>query len=360
MRTPATAAESHTTLPAGTRRHRFRPNLFILALPAAVLLAWCCPGPGSRGGTFSLGNLALGGVSAVFFGYGLRTEWQQFVAGLRLWKMHLLIQGITFLLFPVLVYPWQWGLTDPHSRQLWLGIFFLAALPSTISSSAVLVSLTGGNLPLAVVNAGLSGIIGIVATPLWMSLAGGQVNGSLTSLGTASIRLTLLILAPMCLGGMLTPWFGTLARRHERWLRMADQTVVLLIVYTSFSRSFERGIPPSLSASGLTIIFLAVLTLFGSVAILVPVTCALVGADRSEQLTVFFCGCTKSLSHGVVMAKVLFGTQPIAAVVIVPVMVYHFIQLTVLGAAAAVIGPTPPVSEIQKKRGDGSQPPPRP
>lgn len=335
--------------PSGPYDKRFRPNLFILALPAAVLLAWCFPGPGSRGGTFSLGNLALGGISAVFFGYGLRTEWQSFLACLRLWKIHLLIQGITFLLFPLLVYPWQWGLTDPHSRQLWVGTFFLATLPSTISSAAVLVSLTGGNLPLAVVNAGLSGFIGVVATPLWLSLAGGRTNGDWAVLVTDSLQLALLILAPMCLGGALTPWFGAFARRHEHWLRLGDQSVVLLIVYTSFSRSFERGIPPSLSASGLMLLFLGVLALFGSVAVLVSATCVLLGMDRPERLTAFFCGCTKSLSHGVVMAKVLFGTQPIAAVIIVPVMIYHFVQLTALGLVAATIGSTPAVVEIHKK-----------
>ena len=345
----AAPAAPSSAAPARSRKKRFRPNLFILALPAAVLLAWCFPGPGSRGGAFSLGSLALGGVSAVFFGYGLRTEWQPFLAGLRLWKMHLLIQAIAFLLFPQLVYPWQSGLTDPHSRQLWLGMFFLAALPSTISSSAVLVSLTGGNLPLAVVNAGLSGFIGVAATPFWLSLAGGQTNGDWATLEAASVRLSLLILVPMCIGGVLTPWFGAFARRHAPWLRLADQSVVLLIVYTSFSRSFERGFPPSLTAFGLIIITLAVLVLFGSVAVLVSATCALLGLDHPEKITVLFCGCTKSLSHGVVMAKVLFGTQPIAAVIIVPGMIYHFVQLTALGLAAALTESVPAVPEIHEK-----------
>ncbi|HOK90930.1 MAG TPA: bile acid:sodium symporter family protein [Candidatus Hydrogenedentes bacterium] len=340
MRDPSgTAASSER--PTRLNPARFRPNLFVAVLPAAVLLAWYFPGPGSREGAFSLGTIALAGVSAVFFGYGLRTEWDKFLAGLRLWKMHLLIQGITFLLFPLLVYPWGFWLTDPQDRQVWQGIFFLAALPSTISSSAVLVSLTGGNLPLAVVNAGLSGFIGVLATPLWMIIAGERATGNLHALGMASLRLSLLILAPMIAGALLTPWLGEIARRHERWLRRADQLVVLLIVYTSFSRSFEQGLPPSLSTSGLVVIGLAVLALFGSVVILVPAICRLSGVARPEGLTVFFCGCTKSLSHGVVMARVLFGSQSLAALVIVPVMVYHFIQLTVFGLVAAIISPPP-------------------
>lgn len=314
-----------------------RINLFLVGLPAAIFLAWCFPGPGSRAGLFTLSTLSLVGVSAVFFGYGLRTDWDQFMAGIRLWRMHLLIQFITFLLFPLLIFPWKWVLVQDTAQQIWLGIFFLAALPSTISSSAVLVSMAGGNLPLAVVNAGLSGLIGILATPFWMVLTGSHFEGGWGALGLASLRLSVIIFLPMLVGAALTPWLGVFARRYERFLRMADQMVVMLIVYTSFSKSFERGLPAVFTVTALAAAAVAVSVLFLVVAALILGFCRLRQIPRPETLTVFFCGCTKSLSHGVVMAKVLFGSQPMAALVIVPVMFYHFIQLTVLSLVAAAV-----------------------
>ncbi|GAL78303.1 sodium/bile acid symporter family [Algibacter lectus] len=49
-----------------------------------------------------------------------------------------------------------------------VGVLFLAALPSTVSSSVVMVSMAKGNIPAAIFNASISGIIGVALTPLWM------------------------------------------------------------------------------------------------------------------------------------------------------------------------------------------------
>ena len=47
--------------------------------------------------------------------------------------------------------------TDFH--VLWLSIYFLACLPSTVSSSVVMVSIAKGNVPSAIFNASISGLI---------------------------------------------------------------------------------------------------------------------------------------------------------------------------------------------------------
>src|SRR5690606_39713389 len=52
----------------------------------------------------------------------------------------------------------------------WFGVVFLAALPSTVSSSVVMVSIAKGNIPAAIFNASISSLIGVVVTPLWVGL----------------------------------------------------------------------------------------------------------------------------------------------------------------------------------------------
>ena len=82
-------------------------------------------------------------------------------------------------LVPVMIY---------HSLQLLTG----SAMPSTVSSSVVMVSIAQGNIPAAIFNASISSIAGIFITPIWMSLwiepAG--VGGGL---GEVFIKLILLV-----------------------------------------------------------------------------------------------------------------------------------------------------------------------
>lgn len=59
-----------------------------------------------------------------------------------------------------------------------LAYFFLAALPSTVSSSVVMVSIAKGNIPAAIFNASISSLIGVVVTPLWVGLFIASATGN--------------------------------------------------------------------------------------------------------------------------------------------------------------------------------------
>src|SRR5690606_27437765 len=91
-------------------------------------------------------------------------------AGTMRWPLHLVVQGSTFLLFPLL------GLAGlalggaAIPADLRLGFFFLCALPSTVSSSVALTAMARGNVPAAVFNASLSSLLGVFLTPLWVAL----------------------------------------------------------------------------------------------------------------------------------------------------------------------------------------------
>ena len=54
----------------------------------------------------------------------------------------------------------------------------------------------------------------------------------------------------------------------------------------------------------------------------------MLGFSKQDEVTIVFCGAQKTLATGVPMANVLFpGAQ--AGVVILPLMIYHQLQLTV-------------------------------
>lgn len=141
-----------------------------------------------------------------------------------------------------------------------MALFFLGALPSTVSSSVVMVSLARGNVPTAIFNASISGLIGIVVTPLWMGLF---LSGSdELQFGNIVFKFFVQIILPLLIGLILQPSFGERARKYNRELGLFDKCIIILIVYTSFSNSFTSGLFSFLDPEELLKLFLLVLLMF--------------------------------------------------------------------------------------------------
>ena len=49
--------------------------------------------------------------------------------------------------------------------------------------------------------------------------------------------------------------------------------------------------------------------------------------NREDTVTVLFCGSKKSIVHGSLMSKVLFPDASIAGIMLLPIMIYHALQL---------------------------------
>lgn len=305
---------------------------FILALLAMIGLAKLWPGPGIQEGPFSLSSLAGYGVSLIFFFYGLRLNFDQLKAGLRNYRLHLVIHLTTFVIFPALVLAARSFFLTPDSELFWLGIFYVAALPSTVSSSVVMVSIAGGNLPAAIFNASISSLIGVFITPIWMSYLLTATDGDY-DLNSVIGKLTLQVIVPVVAGLVLNRRLGWFAERYKSYLRYFDQLTILLIVYTAFCESFSLNLFADYSAADLLELAALMLGLFFLVLGIVHVLSQLFHFSAEDRITALFCGSKKSLVQGSVMASVLFpGT--IAGVVLLPIMIYHALQLIVASILA--------------------------
>ncbi len=317
---------------------RFGIDPFVLALLAAIGSAWVAPGVGvAHPGWLpvDLAQLAGWAVGAIFFFYGLKLDPGRWRAGLSNYRLHILIHGATFLLFPLLVLGVM--AVFPHWRDdhyLWVGLFFMAALPSTVSSAVVMVSLAGGNVPAAIFNASLSSLLGIVITPLWVSLflaAGPQAAG----LGSVALALLMQVVAPILMGMLLRRWWGAWADRHSRALAVFDQAVIVAIVYTSFCASFAGGLFGGISWGTIGGLIAGLGGLFWVVYGLLFWTSKRLRFSREDTITATFCGSKKSLVHGTVMARVLVPDQTLTGLVLLPVMIYHALQLALVGMLVA-------------------------
>lgn len=189
-----------------TRRvfRRLIPDPFLLFLVGTVLLATFLP---ARGGfATGVGWLSLATILLLFFFHGAKLAREQIVSGLTHWRLHLTILACTFVFFPIvgMLGFAAWPSLMPH--DLWIGILFVCALPSTVQSAIAFVSIARGNVPAAVASASASQMLGVVLTPILMGLMVGAHGASAGLQGMGKIAAEILL--PFVVGHLMRPWIG--------------------------------------------------------------------------------------------------------------------------------------------------------
>jgi len=312
---------------------RFGLDWFILALLGVIILAYFWPHIGAKDSVVPLSQIATYGISVIFFFYGLKLSPQKVRSGLSNWRLHLVVQLATFVLFPLLVILAKNIIGSNGHEIIWMGVFFLASLPGTVSSAVVMVSIAKGNIPSAIFNASISTLMGVFITPLWMGIYLNTASADI-DLGPILLKLTIQVIFPVVLGIILNPLWGTFAEKNSKRLRYFDQTIILLIVYTAFCESFAKKMFEGYSALLLVGLGAAMIVLFYAVYGIIYLASKILKFKREDKITALFCGSKKSLMHGTVMSKVLFAGSPYIGIVLLPVMMYHALQLVMVSIIA--------------------------
>lgn len=305
----------------------FSKNAFLWLLVLMVLLGKIIPYRESYNTYFNLGTFIDWGIVIIFLLYGLKLNIREVINDIKNWKLHLLVQLATFVLFPLLVIAFYPLAKDTTFYLLWFSIYFLACLPSTVSSSVVMVSIAKGNVPSAIFNASISGLIGIFATPMLMHPF--MDNSSNATVDQASIiqQLLLKVLLPIVLGLLLNPLCRKFITRYGKLIGKFDRLIILLIVYESFSTAFVNQVFSSVPAVTFLIIAGASVGLFFIVYHVLGWAGKRLGFNREDTITTTFCGSKKSLVHGSLFMMVLGIPDDNKVMFLLPIMLYHSFQL---------------------------------
>ena len=305
---------------------RFLPDRYVSLLILAAVLGFLLPELGASDGPLHLGLVTKLGISLVFFLHGANLAPESLAAGVKNWKVHALIQATTFALFPILGGILFVALDGVMSDSLRLGFFFLAALPSTISSSVAMTAIAKGNVPVAVFNATLSGLLGLVLTPAMVSLvtATGVMQFSLLD---AMGNIALMLLAPFAIGQLVRPLIKQTVIKHKSILSLLDRGVILLIVFTSFATSTAGGIWTRFSVGEIVATVALVLVLLAIAFAMTVWLSRRLKLPLEDEAAAVFCGSTKSLANGAPIAQILFAGSPLLGVILLPLMLYHQLQL---------------------------------
>ena len=310
---------------------RFLPDNFTLALVATVALASVWPARGALGADFE--TLTAVAIGLLFFLHGAKLSREAIIAGATHWRLHLLVLASTFGLFPVLGLALKPLLAPLVTPDLYLGVLFLCMLPATVQSAIAFTSIARGNVAAAVCSASGSTLIGIFITPVLVSLFVVPHRAGAASAWSSIGHIMLQLMAPFVAGQLLRGWIHPWLARHGGALKFVDQGSILLVVYTAFSAAVVQGLWKQVSFSSLA-------GLLGVCAVLLALMLGLtgwsarrLGFTKEDEITIVFCGSKKSLASGIPMAKVLFASGAVGAVVL-PLMLFHQIQLMVCAVLA--------------------------
>lgn len=301
---------------------------FLGAMVGAILLALLAPSLGAKGGVLHLDLLTAIGIGLVFFLHGAALSPHAVKAGAANWRLHLFVHTSTFLLFPAIGFALYFGLARVLQPEVRIGLFFLAALPSTISSSVAMTAMARGNVAGAIFDATLSGLIGMVATPILVGLIL-ATNRSHLELGDAIFDVMKSLLLPFAGGQLLRPLIGSFVLRNKSRISKLDRGVIVLIVYSAFCESTAAGIWSRYDPVAILSVALIVASVLAIILLATTWAARALDFSREDEIAAVFCGSKKSLANGAPIAAILFAGNPAMGMIMLPVMLYHQFQLIV-------------------------------
>ena len=204
--------------------------------------------------------------------------------------------------------------------------------PSTIQSSVALVASARGDVAAAVCSASLSNIIGVFLAPALVAILMHAQGATVSPQAVRSILIQLLI--PFIAGQLAHRWLGAALTRFKTALTAYDRFTIMLIVYGAFSAAMVGGVWKQVEPLQLIALVILCAALFALIMTLAIVSARRLGFKTEDEIVVAFCGTQKGMAAGVPMAALIFPA-PQVGLILLPVLVYHQLQLIACAAMAS-------------------------
>lgn len=313
-----------------TLLQKLKIDPFLLTMLAVIAVATVLPCRGVARPFFE--QLTNAAIALLFFMHGAKLSRDAIKAGMGHWRLHLLVFGSTFILFPLIGLSLQ--VLVPHylSPTLYNGFLYLCILPATVQSAIAFTSVAGGNVAAAVCSASASSILGVFLSPVLVGLLMHTNGGSVDTVGAIESILLKLML-PFVLGHLARPWLAAWISRHKQVINHTDRSSILLVVYVAFSDAIVEGLWHKINMMSIMTIIVLSLVILTVVILFNTYAARWLGFNKADEITIVFCGSKKSLANGVPMANVLFPAAAVG-VMILPLMIFHQLQLMICAVLA--------------------------
>ena len=200
-----------------------------------------------------------------------------------------------------------------------------------------------GNVPAAIFNATLSSLLGVILTPALVSLVA-QTTGQAPPLAQTVSKVATLLLLPFALGQLLRPFAGKLFGRYRKYTAISDKCIILILVFAAFSDSVNAGLWTTYGPSILALTFVCTAAILAIVLTITTTLARLLNFSTADEIVAVLCGSKKTLASGAPMAKLIFAGSTSLGPILLPIILYHQIQLFVCSVLARRYAARPDLS----------------
>ncbi|KAJ6133905.1 hypothetical protein N7523_000227 [Penicillium sp. IBT 18751x] len=335
----------------------------LIGIGVVCVLAYYFPQVAKHGGIIrSQYSILYGVIAIIFLISGLSIPRQKLFTQLLNWRLHIVVQVISFLFIPALVLAVIYLILASDARgkidrAVLAGYIFTACIPTTIASNVVMTRAAGGDDAAALVEVLIANILGPFITAAWtVSLIpktpefdqwryGGGNLGSMYK--NVFQQLGLSCLLPLFVGQLIrwtwpdrTAWVLQ-KTKMPKWASVC----MLLLIWTTFSSCFATGALQSMSIQSIIFVVLFNIGLY----ITLTVVCFFAArpprflssrgwSERifkpmapEQAIAVCFCGPAKSTALGIPLLYAMWEPLDLftKAKTSVPVLLYTTEQIAV-------------------------------
>eukprot|EP01083_Nonionella_stella_P098272 276304_1 len=287
-------------------------------------------------------------VCLIFLVTGLGVKTKEIKKATLFWQLNLFVHSFIYIYHPCIGIALVSILkaTTHLSPYLLDGLLITLCLPTTISSAVVLTVNSNGNEAASVVNTAVANLLGILLTPALIFIFLGNLGS--VDIATVFYKLALRVVVPFGLGQIIRNSGDRVRQNIKTYkpiLKKISETLLLFIVFCAISESFYTG----LDAGYIDIIVMFVI-IFCIHVITLGIVWYLSGINDSDEvesrrcckckngcmefniydrIAILFCASQKTAAFGIPIVSSLFETTPYLGIYLVPLLIYHPLQLII-------------------------------
>ena len=221
-----------------------------------------------------------------------------------------------------------WGMAQLLTGDMKTGMLVTVAVPCTLASAAVWTRRAGGDDTVSILVTAITNILCFLTIPFWLYVTTGSELSAddQARLAKMPVRLGLLVVLPMGFAQLLRQWpsIGSWATKRKRWLSKLTQIGILSMVLAGATFcGLKLSQTEGSSLSGVPMMCVVATSLHLLVFWIGMKWARVLGFERPKQIAVGVAGSQKTLMVGLDIAISYFG-----GLAILPMVAYHFIQLT--------------------------------
>ncbi len=300
--------------------------VFAIALSVTFLLAITAPTAGQW--LYDQRWPSTGIIMLMYLGMGLNTDTSMLKTGLSQWKLHLSVQFALFIIAPLMSFVLFMILASQGYGEGAVGLLFVGAIPSTITSCIMLTKRYGGNAVGSLYNAVLSQILGVVITPLILSIVLTAQFETVSSFGTVLLSLVQKMILPFIVGQFLQQFKHRLGKPGQ----VVSFYGIFFILYMNLAKVASQGnLGNTLGALAIPLLAAIVLC---TIQIFATYSQGLIlRLSIEDRIALVFTGSQKTLGMGVPLTSIYFANSANIAIDATLVIIVYYLAAMILTVA---------------------------